>query len=321
MEELSLMHPILAASYLMYYSQKPIDEAVEGLKLFIRNFSSMDEHVEYWAYALANINNEKLKQMFEIIVGQASCLPEAKRVTSLTVEQATSLPEAKQADGLSKLKHAFRLCKITPWLQATLHERAESKKTGKHLARVGIIAEPCWAVLGPFDSDNFDADFEGRLLKAVFDVSYTCSRTRKSSGICAFPNSGEFGYQEFPWREANDNLIDGYIDCVKVMNSIDEVYGYALTVIDSPSECPVQIRFGYDDYITIWLNGEQLLERTGGSPCIYDDVAIDATLQSGQNCLLVKNGNIEPGWGFLIRITDANGVAFDDLSYASPKVA
>ena len=55
MEELSLMHPILAASYLMHYSQKPLDEAIEGLKLFIRNISSLDEHVEYWAYALANI--------------------------------------------------------------------------------------------------------------------------------------------------------------------------------------------------------------------------------------------------------------------------
>ncbi|HIE29984.1 TPA: hypothetical protein EYP66_22190 [Candidatus Poribacteria bacterium] len=94
--------------------------------------------------------------------------------------------------------------------------------------------------------------------------------------------------------------------------------GYALTVIDSPSEREVQFRIGYDDYVTIWLNGDKLLETTGGSPCIYDDVAIDAVLQPGQNRLLVKIGNIEPGWGFLIRITDANGVAFGDVSYASP---
>lgn len=125
---------------------------------------------------------------------------------------------------------------------------------------------------------------------------------------------------EFPWRETNDNLIDGYVDCVKVMNSVDEVYGYALTVINSPSERKVQIRVGYDDYVTVWLNGEKLLETTGGSPCIYDDVTVDATLRVGQNRLLIKICNIDPGWGFLIRITDVNGVAFDDVFYVSPKV-
>lgn len=83
------MHPILAAAYLMHYSQKSLDEAAEGLKLFIRNIESLDEHVEYWGYALANIDSEKLERMFEIAAGQASCLPEAKQVTSLNVETAT----------------------------------------------------------------------------------------------------------------------------------------------------------------------------------------------------------------------------------------
>jgi len=301
MEELSLMHSILAAAYLMYYSQKPLEEAVEGLKLFIRNIYSLDEHVEYWGYALANIDNEKLKRMLELAVGQTVSLSDHKLTVCVT---------------------------LASWLQATFYEHTEHQESGKHLAHLGIIAEPCWTVLGPFASANFDADFEERLLKAVFG-----SRTRQSSGIS--PNSGEFGYQEFPWREPNDNLIDGYLDCVKVMNSIDKVYGYALTVIDlTPGPSPrvavvpddggegsgrkVQIRIGYDDYVTVWLNGEKLLETTGGSPCIYDDVILDATLQPGQNRLLVKIGNIDPGWGFLIRITDANGVAFDDLSYASP---
>jgi len=305
MEELSLMHPALAASYLMYYSQKPPDEAVEGLRLFIRNISSLDEHVEYWGYALANIDSEKLKRIFELVVGQASCLPEVKQIGDLfTVEQASSLLEGKEVGSLLEAKRAIRLYKLAPWLQATVYEREESKETGKHLARLGIIAEPCWAVIGPFDVANFDADFEERLLKTVFNVGQTVSLP------------GELA--DFPWREANDNLIDGYVDCVKVMNSIDQVYGYALTAINSPSERPAQIRIGYDDCVTVWLNGEKLLERTGGSPCVYDDIAIDTTLQSGQNRLLVKIGNIEPGWGFLIRITDANGIALDDLSYASP---
>ncbi len=56
-----------------------------------------------------------------------------------------------------------------------MYEREESQKVGKHLARFGIIAEPCWVVLGPFDSNNFDADFESRLLKAVFNVEQTVS--------------------------------------------------------------------------------------------------------------------------------------------------
>ncbi len=328
MEELNLMHPILAASYLMCYSQKPLEEAVEGLKLFIRNIDSLDEHIEYWAYALENINGERLKRMFKILIERLVSLPGAKQADSLSWEQVINLP-AEDAANLLKLepsvsmlevKRTLTLLKLTPWLFATLYEREsrvccqlarESKETEKHLARLGIIAEPCWAVLGPFDGNNFDADFESRLLKAVFNVGRVWPKpTRQEAAELA----------EFPWREANDNLIDGYIDCVKVMNSIDKVYGYVLTVIDSPSERPIQIRLGYDDYVTVWLNGEKLLERTGGSPCIYDDIAIDATLQSGQNHLLVKIGNIEPGWGFLIRITDANGVAFDDLSYASPQI-
>jgi len=321
MEELNLMHPVLAASYLVYYSQKPLEEAVEGLKLFIQNIESLDEHVEYWGYALANINSEKLKRMFEILLEHLVSLPGAKQADSLSLEQVINLPtedaanllKLKQGASLLEVKCALALFKLTPWLFATLHEREsraccqlarKSAETVKHLARLGIIVEPCWAVLGPFDGNNFDADLENRLLKTVFNVKQTVSLLNELA--------------EFPWREANDNLIDGYIDFVKIMNSINEVYGYALTIIDSPSERPIQIRIGYDDYVTVWLNGEKLLETTGGSPCIYDDVARDANLRQGQNRLLVKIGNIKPGWGFLVRITDANGVAFDDVSYALP---
>ena len=209
-------------------------------------------------------------------------------------EQTNSLPEVEQSPSLH-LSGKDAYVKLTPWLQATLYESSDIKECGKHLAAVGIIAEPYWSVIGPFESNNFDAVFQEKLIQAVFTVG----------GVA----------KEFPWRETNDNLIDGYVDCVKVMESIEEVYGYALTVIESPSQRLVQIRVAYDDYITVWLNGEKLLETSGGSPCIYDDVIVDTALRAGQNRLLVKIGNLEPGWGFLIRITDVNGVAFDDLSY------
>ncbi|MCX6555297.1 MAG: DUF2961 domain-containing protein [Candidatus Aminicenantes bacterium] len=64
---------------------------------------------------------------------------------------------------------------------------------------------------------------------------------------------------------------------------------YARTTIDSDQDRPVQFRFGFDDWLSVWLNGEKLTSIRHDED--FNVVAIPAKLRKGPNELLIKSSN------------------------------
>ena len=66
---------------------------------------------------------------------------------------------------------------------------------------------------------------------------------------------------------------------------------YARTTIESAEEQSVQIRFGFDDWLTVWLNGENL--GTFRHDHGFEAINVPARLKKGANELMVKLSNFE----------------------------
>ena len=87
----------------------------------------------------------------------------------------------------------------------------------------------------------------------------------------------------------------------------NDITWYGYTVIISPDDRDVKMRFGSDDAIKVWVNGEVVLDNPvlrGSSG--FQDTA-DVHLKKGPNTLLVKVCEQGGGW--------AGFVGFDDKSY------
>ena len=67
--------------------------------------------------------------------------------------------------------------------------------------------------------------------------------------------------------------------------------GYARTTIESEEERSVQIRFAFDDWFSVWLNGENL--GTFRHDHGLASISVSARLKKGENKLMVKLSNFE----------------------------
>jgi len=87
------------------------------------------------------------------------------------------------------------------------------------------------------------------------------------------------------------------------------VAGYVFRTIGSDRPRKVKIYTGSDDALRIWLNGKliaQVLKLRGAAP---DAESNEATLEKGENRLLVEVANGVGGWGLVLRIEDADGAS------------
>ncbi len=93
---------------------------------------------------------------------------------------------------------------VLEWLQSCLREHYEEQSAGKYLRQFGLIPEPYWRITGVFD-ENVPAEVEQKILKAVWDGEQT---------------------EELTWR-VSDDLLDGYVDCRHVFQTMDKVSALA----------------------------------------------------------------------------------------------
>lgn len=159
-----------------------------------------------------------------------------------------------------------------------------------------------WRVLGPF---KFGADeFGGGDQQAAADKEF-------------MPNEGALcGNEQAPqgtkWETKlfTGNLQPGQVDLEGHYGDIDHAVVYGVACLDSPQDVEnVTVWTGADDYITVWINGDQVLkynEKRRGSD--WDqDVAEGVKLKKGCNRVVVKVTDVVGGYDFYFRLTDKDG--------------
>jgi hypothetical protein len=156
-----------------------------------------------------------------------------------------------------------------------------------------------WQVIGPFDNRK------GVGFAAVYPPE---------KGVDL--NAAVPGQDDKPvrWNEHVTTQNLGVVDFNKVIGPLKGAVAYAYTVVDSPTERPVELRAGSNNAIRISLNGREVYFREEYHHGNQMDQHVGrGTLKAGRNEILVKVCQNEQTdswaqqWSFQLRVTDAIG--------------
>jgi hypothetical protein len=93
-----------------------------------------------------------------------------------------------------------------------------------------------------------------------------------------------------------------YLDLLSMMERKEWAVAYVSTVLVSPEPQEVELKFGSDDALKVWLNGSEVVSHLvsrGGAP---DQESIPVTLRAGANTLLAKVIQGHSAWDFYFRV-------------------
>ncbi|MBV9123854.1 MAG: hypothetical protein JO112_10895, partial [Planctomycetes bacterium] len=162
----------------------------------------------------------------------------------------------------------------------------------------GFLRE--WSLLGPFDNSGGKG----------YDTTYPPEQKVDLGGT--YPGKNGAGIR---WTACHTTDSYGLVDLNKVVGKHHGEVVYALAVVSSPSERPVQIRAGSDNAVKIFLNGKLLFSRHEYHHGMrMDQHVAEGRLQGGRNEILIKvcqNEQTEDwaqAWAFQLRVCDAVGV-------------
>lgn len=159
-----------------------------------------------------------------------------------------------------------------------------------------------WAVLGPF---RFGAEeFGGGDQQAAADKEFMPDEG-SLRGCEAAPEGTRWEVKQF-----TGNIQPGQVDLEALYGEIDHAAVYAVACLISPKAIDdATVWTGADDYITVWVNGQQVLkynEKRRGSD--WDqDLAEGVKLKEGCNWVVVKVTDVVGGYDFYFRLTDKDG--------------
>ena len=79
---------------------------------------------------------------------------------------------------------------------------------------------------------------------------------------------------------------------------------YAYCTIDAPTDKMTKALVGSSDGVTVYCNGDKVLEKHGQRVLVPDEDQILLPLKTGRNHLLLKIDRMKPGWKFTFRLED-----------------
>lgn len=77
---------------------------------------------------------------------------------------------------------------------------------------------------------------------------------------------------------------------------------------------PAVLRLGYDDAVTVWLNGDEVYRSEKEHPAWLDQAALPVRLRAGDNRLVVEVRQRAGAWRLLARVTDPAGEPLPGIS-------
>jgi transglutaminase-like putative cysteine protease len=105
----------------------------------------------------------------------------------------------------------------------------------------------------------------------------------------------------------------GVVELDAVLRPARETAATLMTTLSTPGGGPAVLRVGYDDEITVWLNGDELYRSPEPHDAWLDQAAIPIVLRPGANRLVVEVRQRDGVWRFMARVTDAAGTPRADV--------
>lgn len=104
-----------------------------------------------------------------------------------------------------------------------------------------------------------------------------------------------------------------HVDLLPLMEPKQDASAYLAVRLESPDAREVELKFGSDDALKVWLNGREILSRLVDRGAAPDQETVRASLRPGSNLLLAKVVQGHTRWEFFFRI-GAGGEGVRQLS-------
>lgn len=157
-------------------------------------------------------------------------------------------------------------------------------------SRLGFLTE--WHAVGPFPW-SMDDGFTVNHVNAP-DVDIEASYE-------------DGGGERLTWKAIITPSPHGFFDLTAIFGAHDHCSVYAVTTVILAEASEGVLRVGSDDGIKVWVNGEPVLERNVDRGMALDQDNAAVSLKEGENEIVIQVTQNLAGWGFVARLTDAEG--------------
>ncbi len=161
-----------------------------------------------------------------------------------------------------------------------------------------------WMLIGPFA--NKGATFTGH--HAVYPPERSIDLGGEYDGVDG----------KVRWIAHRQDGPRASVDLTQLFKPTEYVCAYALCHVTSPRRMDVRIRLGTNDAGKMWLGGKLVFDYPYEGSAFLDRDVIPVTLPKGTTPILLKISNGALNWGFVFRITDAEGRAIESLRFSVP---
>ncbi|MEM1226413.1 MAG: carboxypeptidase regulatory-like domain-containing protein [Planctomycetota bacterium] len=150
-----------------------------------------------------------------------------------------------------------------------------------------------WSLLGPFP---FSKDGDGKSMSPM-DMKFVDEESTLSP-----PGPVQFEGQTFHWQSYQGHGIDFARGFKAWGNQRNGKVGYAYKEFHSPTQQQIDLSFGFDDQIMVYLDGEEILRDDSTSAgASIDAKRVTVQLEPGLHRLLLKVGNGSGAWNAIVR--------------------
>ena len=177
---------------------------------------------------------------------------------------------------------------------------------GREARESGCITR--WYLLGPvpWDQRNHPVD---EVMFGEPDVDLAASVT--------------LGERTLTWREYVTELANGEVDLHRIfgIHESDAIYAYAEVDLSEYQGQDLLLKVGSNDGYKCWFNGMEAGRFDGGRAYRPDHDSLEIRAKPGINKILLKVTQLGGGWGFGVRITDAQGTPIDLTDFSPRTIA
>ncbi len=250
-----------------------------------------DDAIKYYKLAFSIVSNEySYERIWDRIIDSSKYADDKKRFEQMldeVLDTFTDESSTSRANGYRKIAHYYS-------------NKGKKANAIEYTMKAGLVPETNWITLGPFD--NTDA--------YGVQNAYIKEETTQIDPSAQYYGKGEL----ISWKKSTYRSLDGHY---VFTGDTESSSSYVWAVVVSPDDRDIVIKFDSDDQGAIWLNGEYVFnhDRTGAAR--IDRYTINTTLNQGENTILVKICNGSSDYDFYFRITDVDGIPYDDLHYKS----
>jgi hypothetical protein len=149
-----------------------------------------------------------------------------------------------------------------------------------------------WSVSGAYKNDQMTAS-ESLVLASLANPN---TPVPPSGGIAV-------GLTWKPWpAEKLGSFLDLEAHLKDGDTRPDYTHAYAACRIGSEVDQDAELRFGFDDAVSVWLDGQNVLDDRGPSEVSIDARRVPIKLKKGVQTLVVRCANYTGNWGFMARL-------------------